>query len=191
MVDIEDTPLLHDNIVGQVIDLLYDDGSKWSVKVTEFDPILNLHTIDSTRLDVEPKESPNWFFTEGVSLNSLLERDELKIVPYPNIISLPSLAVCGCDKHPLDDNVLHHQFCLAKLHSQNQVKITVLRYNEVTHTHVCQVQLRGKSCQYAIDLNAELFAGTLSSSHSQHILNHLRSAFGVDSMPERVREAHT
>ena len=85
------------------------------------------------------------------------------------------------DKNSLDDNVLRQTFTLSKLHSQNQVKIKVQKYNYERETHVCQVQLRGKSCMYEIDLNAELFEGTLSSSHSQHILDHLRSASGVDS----------
>ena len=178
--------------MGQVIDLEYPDGETWRVKVTHFDPILNLHTIDSTALDVTSSNPPNWFYSEGVSLNAMLDRDELSIPEYMNILSLPSLDQCINERQPLDDNALGHNFKLTKLHNLNQVRLKVLEYLAERRTHVCQVLLRDKICRYEIDLNAELIAGTLSHFHSQHVLDHLRSALGVDSRcSARAREAPT
>ena len=85
LLDDADSTSLHNNICSCVIDYQHQNKGWWRARVVSYDPLTNLHALDSTGLDIA---NDNWFYVDGVPLNWLLLTGKLKLVP-------PSLAQGG------------------------------------------------------------------------------------------------
>ena len=140
----------------------------WRAKVVDYDPLTNLHALDSTGVDLS---ADNWFFVPDISLNSLLLNGELKLVPLNRELPLPALDVILNDQTPLNENLIGHTLSLQGLRGSRWCSCEVLEFNKETLLHT--VVNRGVT--WSVDLNLALRDNHLRYPDAPHLFQHIGS----------------
>ena len=118
---VEGERILNHNIVGNIIDY-YEAGDWWRVKVSDYDPILGLHQVDSSGLDVYPSTGEAWSVID-FDLNRALLEDKIRVIEAEDVIFF-------------DDEMTFNENLLGKKILFKGEAATVYDYLDETREHV-------------------------------------------------------
>jgi len=183
LIDLSSENPLHENICGTIID--FKEGVfVHRVKVTDYDPLAQTHTLSGENLDVE---GDHWVFREGVDLNAALEQNQVSLLTEKELFF--SADVLEKVEPILNSNVIGRSLKL-KINRRFRT-IIVEKYDTSTELHEC-------SCngnQIKANLNYALEHKQLKMKQHMKVLEHLvvsripPNSGSSASMPARVDDA--